>query len=86
MTLEERMAQLEARVAQLEGRIASLEARNMTYGPLPVQPVQPQPNPWLPKNPWEPPYTITCKMADGTTQEITLDGPIVAYSDSREMK
>lgn len=74
MTLEQRMAQLEARCAMLEGRIAQLEARNITFGPLPSIPPT---NPW-PKNPWDPPYTITCKLADGTTKEIKLDGPIVA--------
>jgi hypothetical protein len=76
MTNEERMTLLEQRMAQLESRIANLEARNMTYGPInPTPPAMPN---WPIKNPWEPPYTITCKMADGSIQEIKLDGPIVA--------
>lgn len=83
MTLEERMTFLEQRVAQLEGRVAHLEAKNMTYGPLPTMPAPTTPvNPWIPKSPWEPPYTISCKMADGTIQEINLDGPITAYCAS----
>ena len=75
MTLEERMAQLEQRVAYLEGRVAHLEATN-------ISPT----NPWPKYEPWNQPYTITCKMQDGSTQEIKLDGPIVAYSDTRVMK
>lgn len=90
MTLEERMAQLEQRVAYLEGRVASLEAKNMTIGPgfnpPTTLPNIPPTNPWPKYEPWNPPYTITCKMQDGSTQEIKLDGPIVAYSDTREMK
>jgi hypothetical protein len=68
MTPEERITQLEQRLALAEARIAALESR----------PQQPPTNPWLPKNPWDPPYTITCKMADGSVQEMKLDGPIVA--------
>ncbi len=79
MTNEERITQLEQRLAFMEGRIANLEAKNMTYGPLPViPPTNPAPPNWYPKNPWEPPYTITCKLADGTTKEMVLNGPIVA--------
>ena len=83
MTLEQRMAQLEARCAMLEGRIASLEARGMTYGPVPmptfpIGPTTPSPYTW----PNFPPYTITCKMADGSTQEINLTSPIVAQTNS----
>jgi hypothetical protein len=75
-TMEQRMAQLEARVAQLEGRIASLEAKHLTIGPSnPYQPVAPYPYPY------NPPYTITCKMADGTTKEMTLTSPIVAQTN-----
>lgn len=74
MTIEQRMASLEARMAQLEGRIASLEAKNVTFGPS--NPYQPHPI-----TPYNPPYTITCKMADGTTKEINLDGPIVAQTN-----
>lgn len=80
MTIEQRMAQLEARCAQLEGRVASLEARGMTYGPLPtfpVGPTTPSPYTW----PSHPPYTITCKMADGTTKTIDLHSPIVAQTN-----
>lgn len=73
MTLEQRLIATEARIAVLESRVAMLEARGMTYGPLPVP--APIPNPW--PN-FQPPYTITCKMQDGTTKEITLGGPIVA--------
>ena len=84
MTMEQRMAALEARMAQLEGRIASLEARGMVYGPI-QQPYQPiPPNPWvhpIQPNPAIPPYTITCKMPDGTTREIKLDSPIVAQTN-----
>ena len=83
MTLEQRMAQLEARCAQLEGRVASLEARGMTYGPVPtipsfpIGPTTPSPYTW----PNFPPYTITCKMADGSTKEINLSSPIVAQTN-----
>jgi len=50
----------------------------MTYGPLPSVPPT---NPWpLPNYPWQPPYTITCKAADGTTHEMFLNGPIVAQN------
>jgi hypothetical protein len=82
MTIEQRMAQLEARFAQLENRIANLEARNMTYGPLPtIPPTNPWPNqPWTP-NPYGPPYTVTCKLADGTTREMTFTTPIVAQTN-----
>lgn len=81
MTLEQRMAQLEARCAQLEARVASLEARGMTYGPLPsIPPTNPWPN--FPDPSWVPPYTITCKMADGTTKEMTFTTPIVAQTNS----
>ncbi len=81
MTLEQRMAQLEARCAMLEGRVVQLEARNMTYGPLPaIPPTNPWPN--FPDPRWVPPFTITCKMADGTTKDIKLDGPIVAQAQS----
>lgn len=83
-TMEQRMAQLEARIAQLEGRIATLEARGMVYGPI-QQPYQPiPPNPWtqpLYPNPNIPPYTITCKLADGTTKEMTFTTPIVAQTN-----
>ena len=80
MTLEQRMVQLEARCAQLEARIASLEARGMQYGPItyPVGPTTPSPYTW----PNIPPYTITCKMADGTTKEMTFTNPIVAQTNS----
>lgn len=80
-TIEQRMAQLEARVAQLEARIANQEAKHMTFGPsTPYQPtpVSPYPNPL---SPWNPPYTITCKMADGTTKEMTFTTPIVAQTN-----
>ena len=45
-------------------------------GPIPGAPYQPIPV----QNPWYPPNTITCKMPDGTTKEINLDGPITAYA------
>lgn len=79
MTIEQRMAQLEARCAQLEARVASLEARGMQYGPVnpPYQPPTIPPN-WYPNIP---PYTITCKMADGTTKTIDLQSPIVAQTN-----
>ena len=44
---------------------------------MPYQPIQPK-NPYGPTYPWEPPYTIWCKTADGTVQEMTLTSPIVA--------
>jgi hypothetical protein len=83
MTIEQRMAQLEARVAQLEARIANQEAKNMTFGPGPSTPYQPTPvSPYPnPLSPWNPPYTITCKMADGTTKEMTFTTPIVAQTN-----
>ena len=83
MTIEQRMAQLEARCAQLEARIASLEARGMQYGPVPtvpsfpIGPTAPSPYTW----PNFPPYTITCKLADGTTKTIDLQSPIVAQTN-----
>lgn len=80
MTLEQRMAQLEARCAQLEARVASLEARGMQYGPIPTYPVGPTtPSPYTWPN--FPPYTITCKMADGSTKEMTFTTPIVAQTN-----
>lgn len=76
MTDAERIAKLEERLAYLEGRVAHLEAKHLTFGPLPTIPPT---NPWpTPNEPWNPPYTITCKLADGTTRELKLDGPIVA--------
>jgi hypothetical protein len=82
MTAEERITQLEQRLAFMEGRIASLESRGMVYGPIqqPYQPptVSPWPNP---NNPFNPPYTITCKMADGTTKEMTFTTPIMAQTN-----
>jgi hypothetical protein len=80
MTIEQRMAQLEARCAQLEGRIAALEARGMTYGPIPTIPSFPI-GPTYPHDPTMPPYTITCKMADGTTKEMTFTTPIVVQTN-----
>lgn len=52
------------------------------YSPLqpvfhPPQPIQPT-NPWTQPYPSYPPYTIWCKTADGTMQEMTLTSPIVA--------
>ena len=82
--MEQRVAALEARLAQLEGRIAMLEGRGMVYGPItpPYQP--PTVSPWPdPNNPLNPPYTITCKMADGTTKEMTFTTPIVAQTNDR---
>lgn len=84
MTDAERITQLEQRLAMMEGRIATLEAKNLTFGPLPTIPPT---NPWPPQYPWTPnpygpPYTVTCKLADGTTKEITLGGPIVAQGTS----
>lgn len=83
MTPEERITQLEQRIASLEGRIAKLEAERLTqkpYGPIPTPYYPPtNPYPYAPVDPWVPPYTITCKLADGTTKEIKLDSPIVAY-------
>jgi hypothetical protein len=46
---------------------------------MPYQPIQPK-NPYGPAYPWEPPYTIWCKTADGTVQEMTLTSPIVAQT------
>ena len=84
MTLEQRMAQLEARCAQLEGRVAQLEARGMTYGPInPLPPTNPYVPPAVwPNDPFHPPYTITCKLADGTTKEMTFTTPIVALTNA----
>jgi hypothetical protein len=82
MSDADRIAKLEERLAYLEGRVASLEGRGMVYGPInpPYQPptVSPYPNP---NSPWNPPYTITCKMADGTTKEMTFTTPIVAQTN-----
>ena len=80
MTIEQRMAQLEARCAQLEARIATLEARGMQYGPIPTIPSFPI-GPTYPHDPSMPPYTITCKLADGTTKEMTFTTPIVAQTN-----
>lgn len=81
MTLEQRIAQLEQRLAFMEGRIAGLEAKNMTYGPIPNWPPQPvAPSPW-PNSPLQPPYTITCKLADGTTKDVTFTTPIIAQTN-----
>jgi hypothetical protein len=53
--------------------------------PNPSMPYQPNPtNPWVQPYPWYPPYTVTCKMADGTTRDITLDSPIVAQASMVE--
>lgn len=89
MTLEQRVAQLEAQMGALQARVTYLEGRSMPigpsapYGPVthPYQPppaVSPYPNPM---SPWNPPYTITCKMADGTTKEMTFTTPIVAQTN-----
>ena len=78
MTDAQRIAKLEERLAYLEGRVAHLEAKHLTFGPLPSIPPT---NPWPKDQPWVPPYTITCKLADGTTREIKLDGPIVAQTN-----
>jgi hypothetical protein len=81
MTDAQRLAQMEERMARLEARVANLEARGMTYGPSnPYQPhpISPYPNP---NSPWNPPYTITCKLADGTTKEMTFTTPIVAQTN-----
>lgn len=51
---------------------------NVPYNPAPTTPV----NPWTQPYPWYPPYTIWCKTADGTVQEMTLTSPIVAQSDT----
>ncbi len=82
VTMEQRITQLEARIAQLEGRIASLEAKHITFGPS--NPYQPHPiSPWPdPMSPHNPPYTITCKLADGTTKEMTFTTPIVAQTNA----
>lgn len=76
MTPEQQIQTLLERIARLEGRVAMLEARGMPYGPIhePVWPNQPA-------SPWDPPYTITCKLADGTTKEITFTSPIVAQTN-----
>lgn len=80
MSDAERITKLEERIAYLENRVATLEARGMTYGPINPPSMPPVTNPWVP-NPWPGypnPYTITCKMEDGTTKEIKIDSPIVA--------
>jgi hypothetical protein len=46
------------------------------YGPIV------NPNPWAPQTPLNP-NVITCKMADGSTHEIKLDGPITAYATNQ---
>jgi hypothetical protein len=46
------------------------------YGPIV------NPNPWAPQTPLNP-NVITCKMADGTTKEMKLDGPITAYATNQ---
>lgn len=70
--LERRIAELENRLAMAEARIAGLESRGMVYGPI-TQP-----------NPWQPPFTVTCKLADGTTKDITFTSPIVAQNGGIE--
>ncbi len=65
--MEKRIAELENQIKLLEARIRALESAGMRYG----QPLQPN-------NPWQPPYKITCKLADGTIKEMVLDSPIVA--------
>jgi hypothetical protein len=83
MTLEQQVESLQQRVAMLENRVAMLEARGMQYGPIPtvpsfpIGPTTPNPYTW----PGYPPYTITCKMADGTTKEMTFTTPIVAQTN-----
>jgi hypothetical protein len=82
MTSEERIAALEQRLAYLEGRVATLEAKNLTFGPLPnIPPTNPWPVPSPSVYPWTPPWTVTCKMADGTVKEMTLNSPIVAQNN-----
>lgn len=80
MTLEQQVESLQQRVAMLENRVAMLEARGMTYGPIPTIPSFPI-GPTYPHDPTMPPYTITCKMADGTTKEMTFTTPIVAQTN-----
>lgn len=48
---------------------------------MPYQPTTPV-NPYGPNYPWQPPYTIWCKTADGTVSEMTLTSPIVAQGDT----
>lgn len=60
------------------------------YSPMPLNPAPynpstpygpiPNTNPWVQPYPYYPPYTITCKTADGTIQEINLTSPIVAQT------
>jgi hypothetical protein len=84
MTMEQQIDAMAQRIAMLENRVAMLEAKGMTYGPLPTIPPT---NPWPPQHPWTPnpygpPYTVTCKLADGTTREMTFTAPIVAQTNS----
>lgn len=78
MTLEQQVESMAQRIAMLENRVAMLEAKGMTYGPIPI------PNPYVPPTVWPniPPYTITCKMADGSTKEMTFTTPIVAQTNT----
>lgn len=74
----EKLFELERKVAILQDRVERMNNNPpppVFYGPIN------QPNQW--PN-FGPPYTITCKMADGSTKEIKLDGPIVAYSAAGE--
>jgi hypothetical protein len=64
--------------------VPSLEPPQWTPpAPNPSMPYQPTPtNPWTQPYPWYPPYTVWCKTADGTVQEMTFTNPIVAQSDT----
>ena len=86
MTETQRIARLEERLAFLEGRVSNLEARGMMYGTpptipsFPIGPTPVAPSPW-PNSPLQPPYTITCKLADGTTKDVTFTTPIIAQTN-----
>lgn len=75
-----RLIELEKQVAVLTDRVNRIGTYNPVPMPAPVYgPIVP-PNQWPP---YGPPYTITCKMEDGTTKEMKLDSPPVAYATNK---
>jgi len=77
---------LTQQVKELTERVERAERANkLPYSPSPLPWVGPttpvNPYPWTQPWPSYPPYTITCKMADGTTKDITMTSPIVAQNN-----
>lgn len=75
---------LTQQVKELTARVERAERNQFPTNPAPYNPSTPygplNPNPWVQPWPSYPPYTITCKMADGTTQEIPA-GPAYATTN-----